>query len=163
MFIYGFNEFKRIKKSGVYVTEMEHIYDGALIAPNAPVSQFTQVSKTNNKGTLQHVSIQSDSFSQARRITVYTPPEYNNSVSHKLLVVFDAYSYVAEANQDDKWKSWVPTPTILDNLITQGFIPPTVAVFIWNHNDRNQGLISDAMADFVSKDLMHWLNNLRSV
>src|SRR5262249_25881403 len=56
----------------------------------------------------------------------------------------------------------IPTPTILDNLIADRKIPPTVAVFIKNvprSTARNQELAcSPEFADFVAKELICWVH-----
>ena len=53
-----------------------------------------------------------------RRIYVYTPPGHDKGgAPYPLVVLFDGLDYL----------STTPTPTILDNLIAQKRVPPTVA------------------------------------
>lgn len=62
-----------------------------------------------------------------RKIWVYTPPGYDGKTqgAYALLVLFDGFAY----------KNWIPTPTILDNLIHAGKVPPVIAVMIDNPRD----------------------------
>lgn len=100
------------------------------------------------KGALQHVTLTSASLGNTRSITIYRPPGFRaDAPDNLLLFVFDADAYLGK----------VPTPTILDNMIAAGRLPPTVAVFVANPDGaaRARELPGNAaFADFMAKDLL---------
>lgn len=158
-FIYGVNEFKRSKVSGTFgvaQTSMVHIDDGAVIGPDAPLSPYIQNITGTPQGTLREVMIHSKAMGEQRKIQIYTPAEYNPKIAHNLVLQFDGQNYAAEPEQEPVWQGWTPTPTILDNLIHQQQIAPTIAIFIHNQGHRSADLISDKMTDFVALELVSW-------
>jgi enterochelin esterase family protein len=163
MFIYGYNEFKRIEKDGVYITEVDHVHDGAVIGPEAPLSRHTQLNPDAQQGTLESIVLTSQAFESERRISVYTPANYDVSITHNVVIFFDARAYTAKANQSSAWESWVPTATILDNLIAEELIGPTIAVFIWNHYNRDEELTKNEMAQFVGHEVVDWLKKNKTI
>jgi enterochelin esterase-like enzyme len=58
--------------------------------------------------------------------------------------------------------SSVPVPTILDNLIAAGKVPPTVAVFVKNLGGHRVKDLADSppFADFVGKELVPWARKM---
>jgi len=72
-------------------------------------------------GTLTQHRLSSSILQNERNISVYTPPGYNRrSAAYPVVVFFDGDIYL----------NFIPTPTILDNLIAEKLIPPTIAVFV---------------------------------
>ena len=157
MFIYGYNEFTRKREGDVFVTEMRHIYDGAVIGPDAPLSDFLQPSDFVAKGQLIEREISSQAFGGKRKITLYLPADYSPQRRYKTLIMFDGRAFSAPPDAADAWRSWVPTPTILDNMIAAKRVAPTVAVFIWNQGRRDTDLIGAQMQTFVVDELLSWL------
>jgi enterochelin esterase-like enzyme len=97
-----------------------------------------------------------------REIAVYLPSGYSSSAKpYGLLVLFDEDAYL----NDKKHNTIVPTPTILDNLISENRIPPTVAVFIDNPpGTRSRELpCNPAFADFLNVELMPWMRRSYNV
>jgi enterochelin esterase-like enzyme len=90
-------------------------------------------------------------LSGERKIWVYTPPGYDQKApeSYPLLVLFDGFSYL----------HWIPTSTILDNLIHARKIPPLVAVLIDNPpNTRSSDLgCNIAFVEYLSDQLLPWI------
>jgi len=83
---------------------------------------------------------------------VYTPPGYDSKTASDLLIVFDGVTYGGIPDQ-----AQVPTPTILDNLIAEKKIGPTVAILIWNMGNRNRDLTGNiTYADFIAHELIPW-------
>jgi enterochelin esterase-like enzyme len=84
----------------------------------------------------------------SRRVYVYTPPGYSREdTPYDLLIMMDGWTYVHK----------VPTPTILDNLIASGQIPPMVAVLV-DHQDRMVDLTcNDAFLRFLAEELLPWV------
>ena len=86
----------------------------------------------------------------ARRIWIYTPPGYLPAAKepYRLLICFDGRAYLDSAG--------IPTPTILDNLLAKGRIPPIVAVLVENPwASRKQELSNhQPVVDFLAKELL---------
>jgi len=82
--------------------------------------------------------------------------DYNENRPHNLVIMFDGQNYAADTDAAELWKGWTPTPTILDNLIDQKKIEPTIALMIWNQGNRKNDLINDKMSDFVALELVDW-------
>lgn len=82
---------------------------------------------------------------EGRRVWVYTPPGYSASGRpYRLLVLFDGWQYT----------HIIPTPTILDNMIHDGALPPVVAVFIDNRERVKELYLNPSFADFVAGGLL---------
>src|SRR5262249_22864768 len=61
----------------------------------------------------------SATLNNERRVWVYTPPGHTAAgAPYALLLLFDGWQYL----------HLIPTPTILDNLLAEGRLPPLVAV-----------------------------------
>jgi enterochelin esterase-like enzyme len=154
-FNYGFNYFK-IHHAGpngeVEFREMEHVYDGTVVMPNAPKQPYITEIENVKKGKLLSTSIISDILNEDRKITVHTPSGYEGKSPHNLLIIFDGEDYGAIQGI----KAEVPTPTILDNLSAENKIRPTITVLVWNLGNRDKDLISKNFADFVAKELVPW-------
>lgn len=113
--------------------------------PSAPPATLTKARTGLKGGTVVETKLTSESLKQDRPFQVYLPPGYDSKAgNYPLLVVFDGLLYTSS----------VPGPTILDNLITDHKIPPTVAVFIPS-TDRTKDLsCNDFFADFLAKELV---------
>lgn len=158
-FTYGINEFRMHKTkalSGLMQTSTAHIADGAVIGPTAPLSALVQAQPGVPSGSLREVIIQSKAMGEARKIEVYVPAGYNPEIAHHLLLQFDGQNFSAGHTQRPVWEGWTPLPTILDNLIHQQKIQPTITIFIHNQGNRSGDLISDSMTDFVALELVSW-------
>ena len=85
---------------------------------------------------------------QCTTLWIYTPPGYSNSgPDNNLLINFGG---------DIKG---VPVPTILDNLIAKGKLPPTVAVAVdWGPGGvMTERWHNDKFNDFVAQELIPWV------
>jgi enterochelin esterase-like enzyme len=124
--------------------------------PDAPPQPWIKVRPEVPRGTVKDQSVDSTIFGRRRDLVVYTPASYEDMASRCcLLVVFDADMYTPAGDL-----TLIPTPTILDNLIAQAKIPPTVAVFIKNLNmlsRLDEMAYSPKFADFVAKELVPWV------
>jgi len=165
-FTYGINEFRVSKNKaipGLMKSSMVHIDDGAVIGPNAPLSEWVHVKPGVQRGTMREVLITSKTMSEARKIEVYLPPGYNPDVDHNLLLQFDGQNFSGVDVKRPVWEGWTPLPTILDNLIHQKKIGPTITIFIHNQGNRSGDLISDEMTDFVALELVSWARTNYSI
>lgn len=158
-FIYGINEFKLNKNKDVPAlmeSSVTQIAQGAVVGPAAPLSDLLQRKPGVPRGSMREVLINSKAMGESRTIQVYVPADYNPAVAHNLLLQFDGQNYAATDEQRPAEEGWTPLPTILDQLIQQQKIGPTIAIFIHNQGKRSADLISDQMTDFVALELVPW-------
>lgn len=101
-------------------------------------------------GTVEALELRSDILGNTRKIHLYRPPGWRpDAPDNHVLVLFDAGAYLGR----------VPTPTILDNMIAAGVIPPTAALLIDNPtaDSRARELPPNPdFADFLARELMPW-------
>ncbi|TPV92646.1 MAG: esterase family protein [Myxococcales bacterium FL481] len=159
MFIYGFNEFtiEAAGDSRVAATTMEHVYDAALVAPQAPLSPYVEASPEVAAGEVVRFELPSKYLNESRSVLVYTPANYREDVACNIVFFFDGMSHAAKPNHGAAWEGWTPAPTILDNLIAEQRIAPTIAIMVLSEDDRDRFLISDQMTDFVALELLPWV------
>lgn len=105
------------------------------------------------KGTVFSYRFTSNLLKNRRDIWVYVPPSYHKqNQPYPLLVVFDGEAYNGDL---------IPGPTILDNLIAAGEIPPLVTLFISSigQDERNRELPCYApFVDSLVNELLPWLH-----
>ena len=156
-FVYAFI-LKKVHRAGpkgeVEVTELVRSDDSIMEMPNAPEQRYIAARDSVPKGKTVQITIKSALLNEERKITVYTPAGYDGKTGCNLLVVFDGVSY---GGLPDQAQAEVPAPTILDNLIAEKKIGPTVAVLVWSMGKRNRDLSgSKPFADFVAGELVPW-------
>jgi enterochelin esterase family protein len=120
-----------------------------LVLPAAPPQPWIRPAANVPTGKLQAEQVASKVLNVRRTARVYTPAGYdpNSATPYALLVCFDGPVY-SSANR-------VPTPTILDNLIARGDIPPVVAVFVDQSASRNAELCNNRpFVDFLADELL---------
>ncbi|WP_162628760.1 enterochelin esterase [Marinobacter bohaiensis] len=102
-------------------------------------------------GELRSYRFASEALGNERDVMIYRPPGFQpDNPDNLLLVLFDAEAYTTT----------VPTPTILDNMIAEGVIPPVVAVFVANPDLETRGRELPANPDFakvMAEDLVPWV------
>jgi enterochelin esterase-like enzyme len=121
--------------------------------PGAPAQQWIRHSGKPS-GELKRYEFHSEILKNERVVTVYSPPGYNvNRKAYPLLVVFDGEAYTDS----------IPTPTILDNLLAAGKIPPVVSVFV-NNPQTNQPYLrtlelscNSSFTQFLLEELLPWV------
>lgn len=160
-FSYRVNEFKKVKVSGqgdLEQTSMATIHEGSVMGPDAPLSADIEVKAETPKGLLREFVLDSKHMAESRRFQVYVPYAYDPQLGHRLVLQFDGQNYSAPGSgAQASWQAWTPMPTILDNLIHQKKIAPTVVVFIRNQGNRSGDLVSAKMTDFVALELLAWV------
>jgi enterochelin esterase family protein len=108
-------------------------------------------------GKVDRFQLKSAILGKERGITVYTPPGYNDKPKSEywLLMLFDGFFY----------RSSIPTPTILDNLIHAGKAPPIVAVLIDNPRESRGSELEyePAFVEFLSEEVLPWVREHWSV
>ncbi|MEH0152992.1 alpha/beta hydrolase-fold protein [Limibacter armeniacum] len=161
-FNYGFNYFN-LDKAGpngeIVSRSVEHAYDGTVEMPSAPKQVYISERDGIEKGSLFLTSIYSDFLQEDRKITIHTPANYNPNKPHNLLIVFDGEAYGARPNR----KARIPTPTIVDNLLADKKITPTVTVLVWSMGKRSKDLISEKFGNFISKELIPWARSAYNI
>jgi enterochelin esterase-like enzyme len=116
---------------------------------NAPPQRAISPQSRIATGRVVEEHIESKILKTERTIGVYTPASYDprRADPYPVLICFDGPTYLRE----------IPTPTILDNLIAAGEIPPTIAIFVAQQPQpqRNVELSNNApFADFVAQELL---------
>jgi enterochelin esterase-like enzyme len=89
--------------------------------PDAPQSQWIVECPGIKKGRLETTHLKNTTLAYEPTMTIYTPAGYKaDAKPYDVAILFDG----------DVYLHGTPTPTILDNLISEGRIPPVVAVFL---------------------------------
>jgi enterochelin esterase-like enzyme len=114
---------KRYRIDPESVDAPEYRGNSVLEMPDAPPQPWIAQRPYVPAGRVEKHQFKSAALNNEREIAVYMPRDYSpRAQPYPLLVLFDEDSYL----------SLVPTPTILDNLISEGRIPPVVALLIGN-------------------------------
>lgn len=115
--------------------------------PDAPV-QTLATRAAPRAGVVTQETFHSDLLRNDRRVWVYTPPGFKMTAGrYPLVIVFDGVGYT----------QWVPVPRILDNLIADRRIAPTVAVMLGGAASDRDEICSSRFADFVATELVPWM------
>ncbi len=117
---------------------------------DAPPQPWVEARADVPAGTVETRELRSKILGNTRKIHLYRPAGWRPAAAdNHVLVLFDAGAYLGR----------VPTPTILDNMIAAGVIPPTAALLIDNPtaDSRSQELPPNPdFADFLARELMPW-------
>lgn len=127
--------------------------ESILELPAAPQQPWTVRDAAVPAGEVKVFTLPSEGLKANVPFSVYTPAGYADlKTKPSLFIVFDRTEYT----------SFVPTPTILDNLIAKKKIPPTLAVLIdFNYplNDVRSAWLTcnPAFSKFLKAELLPWL------
>lgn len=139
-FVYPADEFLGSHETVVSLIEL----------PAAPAQPWLTPRSDGNTGELVQHLHRSEILDNERRIWVYTPPGYRpDDEPYPLLVLFDG----------DVVQGPMPFPTILDNLIDDGRIPPMVAVLVdsLTQEVRNRELpCGTPFLGYLTDELLPW-------
>ncbi len=100
-------------------------------------------------GEIHQRQLHSDILGNDRTVWIYTPPGYtSDGAPCGLLLLFDGWAHTHIA----------PTPTILDNLLAEGLLPPLVAVMLGNAEGGRTRELScyPPFTDFLTQELLPW-------
>jgi enterochelin esterase-like enzyme len=121
--------------------------------PAAPTQPWIAPRPGVAKGQIEMHRLRSHILNNERRVWIYTPPHYTTSgESYGLFLLFDGLAYLDA----------VPTPTILDNLVSEGKIPPLVVVLpdSLDQEIRNRELpCHEPFVAFVTQELLPWVHD----
>jgi enterochelin esterase-like enzyme len=137
-------------------------YRGSSIVemPDAPAQPWLAERPGVPAGQVERHQFKSTLLKNEREVSVYLPPGYSKAEkAYPALVLFDEQAYLGNRNQ----VATVPTPTILNNLISEKRIPPMVAVFVGNApgDARSRELPCDPVfTDFLVSELLPWAHGL---
>ncbi len=130
--------------------------------PEAPVQPWLEKRPAVPHGHIERRDFTSTLLKNKREIDVYLPPGYSrNAKPYGLLLLFDASIYL----NSERNGTVVPTPTILDNLISESRIPPIIALFIDNPLDTRSSELTcnPTFADFLNSELVPWVRHFYNV
>lgn len=120
-------------------------------------SPYKNADEKVKKGKLEKLNFKSEILANDRRIWFYTPNGYTPSKKYPLVVFLDGIYYLGN----------IPAPTILDNLIADGKIPPVVAVFVatpLGAGIREKEYYGNTQfVDFMLKELLPFLDSKLSL
>jgi enterochelin esterase family protein len=122
----------------------------------APSDKWTRDSDPSIKGNVTKGEFHSEHLHNERPVWIYTPANWNRGKPYPLLVIMDGDSYT----------TLVPMPTILDNLIAAGAIPPVTAVLIGNGPDDardSEMRCNKAWSETLVKEMLPWLRLQQSL
>jgi enterochelin esterase-like enzyme len=124
-------------------------YVGSIVElPGAPPQPFIRPHPDVPKGQVELIHYESRMLKNKRRLWVYTPPGYRSDGDpYRLLVLFDGWQYV----------QLTPTPTILDNMIADGALPPLVAVMVDPVDRFSELALNETFSDFMANELTPWI------
>jgi enterochelin esterase family protein len=133
----------------LYVPGVANVGNSVLQLPAAPGQPWIVATPGLPAGKVEEIEVESKILNSQRKAWIYVPAGYDSARSspYPLLACFDGFVYSSP--------EWVPSPTILDNLIRAGKIPPTLAVFIDQSARRNLELSNNPQfVDFVASELL---------
>jgi enterochelin esterase family protein len=150
---------KRWREEPGSVDAPEFRGSSVLEMPDAPQQPWIFRQPGVAEGRIERHSFSSMALKNEREIGIYLPPDYSpRAEPYPLLVLFDEWAYLGDTGQ----QPLVPTPTILDNLIAAGRIPPVVALFLGNApgaRDRELGC-SPEFTRALATELLPWARGL---
>lgn len=123
--------------------------------PDAPVQPWIKPNLGMARGQLSSHQLSSPGRDMERRLWSYTPPGYDSDrQTYPLLILLDGRTYVQT----------IPTPTLLNNLISAAVIPPLVTIMVDTSVNRVTDLqCSLSLTDFLVTELLPWIRQHYSV
>ena len=124
-------------------------WNGAVVSyaqgPDARTSAYLTRCAGAAKGSLEELPLESKILRNTRTLRVYLPAHYASATrSYGLLLAFDGNQYTMG----------VPTPMILDNMISAGVLAPLVAVFLESPDRDREFPPNDSFQRFVAEELL---------
>jgi enterochelin esterase family protein len=144
---------RRWRDDPLSVDAPEYRGSSILEMPGAPPQPWTVRKPGVPAGRVEKRRFTSAILGNEREIAVYVPPRYSpREQPYPLLVLFD----------EDAYLTWVPTPVILDNLISEGRIPPVIALLVGNATGaRDRELpCNPEFSRAMATELLPWAHRL---
>lgn len=116
--------------------------------PKVKPEVWTISNKQVKKGNIKLGRFESKILGNTRRIWVYTPSEYDEKASpYNVLVLTDGFDYL----------NYLSTDVVLDNLIHEKKIPPTVCILVDSNKNRYEELTcNESFMKFITEEVMPW-------
>jgi len=116
--------------------------------PNAPVQSWFQPRAGVPAGQVKQISWHSRLLDNDRNVWIYTPPDYQSHTQPlPLLFLFDG----------DVYTSHIPAPTICDNLIATGHLPPLIIVMLDSPRREQELYCDEGFVTFLVEELYPWV------
>lgn len=131
----------------------EYRGNSVLEMPDAPPQPWIVQRPDLPAGRLEKRLFKGAALNDEREIAVYLPPQYSSHAKpYPLIVLFD----------EDAYLNLIPTPTILDNLISEERIPAVVALLIGNAPGmRDRELVCNPeFTSALASELLPWAHGL---
>ena len=145
---------KRYRIDPESVDAPEYRGQSVLEMPDAPPQPWIAQRPGVPAGRVEKHRFKSATLGNEREIAVYLPPQYSpHAEPYLLLVLFDEEAYL----------SLVPTPTILDNLISEGRLPPVIALLVGNAKDNARDrelLCNPGFTGALVTEVLPWAHGL---
>jgi Domain of unknown function (DUF3327)/Putative esterase len=121
--------------------------------PAAPPQTYAAHVEGVAEGRVVRKTLHSKILGENRPFSVYLPAAFDPAGGpYPYVVVFDGEVYGAAP------EPLIPAPTILDNLIAQGKVPPMLAVLLDSLGSRDRDLAMSApFGDFLAEELAPWV------
>lgn len=120
-----------------------------VVLPESAVSPYVDVRPGVARGRVEEFSYESRVFGGKRRGWIYHPPQRTPAERAAGVVI---------CLWGRDYLNGIPVPTILDNLIADGKLPPVAAVFVDNDADRFQNFQStEKFTQSFADELMPWI------
>ncbi|EQB87994.1 enterochelin esterase family protein [Clostridium punense] len=157
------NDYKKIKKNSIMDSlnpnrvvnvkdeedpeSVETVYSLVKLSKVKP-EVWTISNKQVKKGNMKLSRFESKILGNTRRIWVYTPSEYDEKASpYNVLVLTDGFDYL----------NYLSTDVVLDNLIHEKKIPPTVCILVDSNKNRYEELTcNESFMKFITEEVMPW-------
>jgi enterochelin esterase family protein len=118
--------------------------------PGAPPQPWIAARPGVPQGQVSLHRMRNDALDYEYRVWVYTPPGYTpDGAPYGWLLMFDGWFYLTLA----------PTPTILDNLLADGRLPPLIAILVghpWDPYRRRDLACYPPFEQFLTHDIVPW-------
>jgi len=158
------NDYKKIKAKSVLdplnpnkivfakddeAPDSAEMINSLVVLPKSKKNIWTSPRNEVHKGQIELHRLPNLDSDSNRRIWVYTPFDYKKgSEKFNLLVLTDGFDYL----------NYLSAKNVLDNLMYEKAIPPTVCVLIDNSKNRFEELTCNAVfSNFVSQKLIPWI------
>ena len=116
--------------------------------PAVPAQPWFQPRTGVPAGQVEQIPWHSTLLNNDRNVWIYTPPGYQSHGDPlPLLFLFDG----------DVYTSWVPAPTICDNLIAAKQIPPLIIVMLDSPHREQELYCDDRFVSFLVRELYPWV------
>lgn len=157
------NDYKKIKKNSIIDSlnpkrvinmndeenpeSVETVYS-LVELPKVKPEIWTIPNKQVKKGNVKLSRFESKILGNTRRMWVYTPSEYDEKTSpYNVLVLTDGFDYL----------SYLSANVVLDNLIHEKRIPPTVCILVDSTKNRYEELTcNESFMKFITEEVMPW-------